>query len=246
MTDTTSASELTPARAPKSLPARIIGVLTSPRDTYAAVAAHPRWFGVMAFVVILGAAGLIVFMSSDVGKQAMLDQQVKMMESFGVKMTDTMYQQMEDRAKYAPYTSAAGQAIGLPLMALLIAGILIGVFNAIMGGNASFKQVYAIVAHSAVVLSLAQLFGLPLAYARETMSGATNLAVFLPFLDDSSFLAHFLGSIDLFYVWWMVSLSIGLGVLYKKRTGPIAITILVIYVGIALVIAAVRSALAGA
>ena len=34
-----------------------------------------------------------------------------------------------------------------------------------------------------------------------------------------------------FFIWWMVSLAIGLGVLYRKRTGPIATTLLAIYVG---------------
>ena len=119
-------------------------------------------------------------------------------------------------------------------------------FNALLGGDAKFKQVYAVVAHSGVVITLAQLFGLPLAYARETMSSTTNLAVFLPFLDEASFAARFLGSIDLFQIWWLVSVSIGFGVLYRKRTGPIATTMLIMYVAIALTIAAIKTALAGA
>jgi hypothetical protein len=146
--------------------------------------------------------------------------------------------------KYAPYTSVAGQAVLLPLAGLVFAGIALGIFNAVLGGNATFKQVYAIVAHSAVVLTVAQLFGLPLAYARGTMAGTTNLGVFVPFLDEG-FLSRFLGSIDLVYVWWMLSLSIGLGVLYRKRTGPIAVSIVAVYVVIALVVAAARSAVAG-
>jgi len=119
-------------------------------------------------------------------------------------------------------------------------------FNAFLGGDAKFKQVFAVVCHSGVVISLAQIFGLPLAYARGSLSSATNLAVFLPFLDESSFAARFLGAIDLFYIWWIVSLSIGLGVLYRKRTASIATTMLVVYAVIALLIAAIRTALSGA
>jgi hypothetical protein len=246
MTDTIPATDPTVTTAPKSLPARVFGILLAPRATYADVASRPRWFGVLALVVVIGAAGIYTFMSTDIGKQAALDQQVRMMESFGMKISDAVYQKIEEGVGRAAITGALGQAIGLPVMAVIISGILIGIFNAIMGGNAAFRQVFAIVSHSAVILSLAQLFGLPLAYARETMSGATNLAVFLPFLDDASFLARFLGSIDLFYIWWMVSLSIGLGVLYRRRTGPIAISMLVVYAGIALVVAAARTALSGA
>jgi hypothetical protein len=229
-----------------SLPARILGVLTSPRATYADVAARPRWVGVLLFVILVSGAATFAFLSTEVGKQALLEQQVRFMEGFGVKLNDAAYARMEAGLQRAPYTGALGQAISLTLIALIIAGIALGVFNAILGGDGKFKQVYAIVAHSGVVITLATLFGLPLAYARETMSSTTNLGVFVPFLDENSLPARFLGSIDLFQVWWIVSLSIGLGVLYRKRTGPIATTMIVIYVAIALIIAAIKSAIAGA
>jgi hypothetical protein len=231
---------------PRSLAARIVGVLTAPRATYADVAAHPRWLGVMAFVIIVGAGATFAFLSTEVGKQAMLDQQVRTMESFGVKLNDVAYQRMEQGVNTARYTGPIFQAIFLPLTALLVAGIAIAVFNAILGGNAAFKQVYAIVAHSAVIITLAGLFGLPLAYARETMSSSTSLAVFLPFLDENSFAARFLGAIDLFQIWWLVSLGIGLAVLYRKKTGPIAIGLLAVYVTIGLIVAGVKTALSGA
>jgi hypothetical protein len=231
---------------PKSLPARIIGILTAPRATYADVAARPRWLGVLVFVVLVGAGATFVFLSTEVGKQAMLDQQVRMMESFGVKLNDAMYQQMEQRLAIARYTGPIFQAIFLPLTGLLVAGIAFAVFNAILGGSATFKQVFAVVAHSAVVITLAGLFGLPLAYARETMSSSTSLAVFLPFLDENSFAARFLGAVDLFQIWWLMSLAIGLGVLYRRKTGPIAAGLIVVYVAIGLVIAAVKTAFSGA
>ncbi len=90
---------------------------------------------------------------------------------------------------------------------------------------------------------LQTLFAMPLDYMRETLSSPTNLGVFAPFLDEASFLARLLGSIDLFQIWWLVTLSIGLGVLYKRRTGPIAMSLLTVYAVIILAIAAVRSAL---
>jgi hypothetical protein len=242
----TMAPESAAVIRPQSLPARIVGVLTSPRATFADVAARPRWLGVLAFVVLVGAVATFVFLSTAVGKQAMFDQQVRMLESFGVKLNDAAYARMEAGLDRAPYTGAISQVVVLPLMGLVISGIAIGIFNAILGGNATFKQVFAVVAHSGVVITLAQLFGLPLGYARETISSTTNLAVFFPFLDDSSFAARFLGSIDLFQIWWIVILAIGLGVLYRKRTGPIATSMLIVYVSIGLVIATIKSALSGA
>lgn len=230
----------------KSLPARIVGVLFAPRATYADVAARPRWFGVLAFVVLVGAVGTYLFLSTEVGRNAMIDQQIETMRSFGVQMNDQAISRMEQGAERGKYVGPVFQAITFTVVGLIVAGIALAVFNAVMGGDASFKQVFAIVVHSGLVLTVSQLFGLPLAYARERMTSATNLAVFAPFLDESSFVARVLGSVDLFIIWWAISLAIGLGVLYKRRTTPIATTLIVIYVAIGVVIAAIKTAVSGA
>jgi hypothetical protein len=238
-------SSATPA--PQSLPARAIGVLTSPRATYAGVAAHPRWFGTLALIVLLSIACVSAFLSTDVGKDALLEQQARQAESFsGHPMTDAQYAQMEKMLPYSPYFAGGAQLVTLPLAALLIAAISFAVFTAMLGGDGTFKQTFAVVVHSGMVISLSQLFTTPLNYARETMSSATSLGVFAPFLDEGSFAARMLGSIDLFILWWAISLAIGLGVLYKKRTGPIATCLIVVYVAIGAIIAAYKSAVAGA
>jgi hypothetical protein len=63
----------------------------------------------------------------------------------------------------------------------------------------------------------------------------------MPMLPDDSFVTHLLGAIDLVWVWALINLSIGLAVLYKRKTGPLATSLLSIYGGIALLIAIVRS-----
>jgi len=237
--------EQTRATGSKSLPARIVGVLLAPRATYADIAARPRVVGALAFVLAVIVTATFVFLSTEVGQQASLDNQVRQMESFGRTVSDAQYQQMERMAPYARYFAAGFQLVLTPIMALIVAGVTFAIFNAVLGGDATFKQVYAVVVHSGVVLSVQTLFGLPLAYARETLSGTTNLAVFVPFLDENTFAVRLLGSIDLFLIWWIVSLAIGLGVLYRKRTGTIATTLLVIYVAIGLIIAAIKTAASG-
>ena len=97
-------------------------------------------------------------------------------------------------------------------------------------------------------MALQQLFMMPLNYVREHRCRvATSLAVFLPLLDETSFLARFLGSIDLFRIWWLVNLAIGLGVLYKRsERARSRRRCSALYVVIALVVAAVRRRSSGA
>jgi len=229
----------------RSLPARIAGVILSPRAAYAEVAARPRVFGALMFVLAVIVTATFAFLSTEVGQQASLDNQVRQMEAFGRTVNDAQYAQMERMAPYSRYFAAAVQLIVMPIMALVVAGLAFAVFNAALGGDATFKQAYAIVVHSGAILALQALFTLPLAYARESLAGSTNLAIFAPFLDENSFPARLLGSLDLFLIWWMVSLAIGLGVLYRRRTRPIATSLLVIYATIGLIVAAIKTVLSG-
>ena len=243
MTATIDVAHGTPA--PLSLASRFAGVLLSPRATYADVAARPRWGAMLAVILLLGSAASFAFFSTEAGQNALLDQQVASMESWGMTITDEMYSQMQQRMNVARFTGPLFQAISIMVMGAIIAGVLIAIFNAIMGGNATFKQVFAIVVHSAVVMTVSQFFFLPLAYARQSMSGATNLGVFFPFLEEGSFAAHLLGSIDLFVIWWLISLAIGLGVLYRRRTAPVANSLLGVYVAIGLIVAVAKTVLSG-
>jgi hypothetical protein len=230
---------------PKGLLARAVGVIISPRETYADIAAHPRVLGALALILLIVIGASTGFLMTEVGKNALFDQQLRTMESFGIRVNDQMYDRLEQQLQWAPYFSAF-TIVTFPVVWAVVSGIIMGVFSAVMGGDATFKQVYAIVVHSGFVMALQQLFAAPLNYARQSMSSPTNLAVFFPFLDESSFPALLLGGIDLFLIWLIINGAIGIGVLYKKRTAPIAITMLGIYVSLVFVVAGVRSALSGA
>ena len=244
MVDTLSSQ---PASVPaRGLAARVFGVLSSPRATYADVAAHPRWFGVLVVVLVATILPTAWFLSTEIGQRAVIDQQLQTVEAFGGTISDQQYQQMERMAPYSIYFAAVSQIVGLPLMTLIIAGVAFAIFNGALGADAAFRQVFAVVSFSAVVTGLRTLFSMPLNYATQSLSSPTTIAAVVPLFDDNTFGARLLGSIDLFLIWWVVNLAIGLAVLYKRRTAPIATTFLVLYGAIALTIAAVKSVLAGA
>ena len=226
------------APAPKSLVARFIGIITSPRATYEAVVAHQKWFGMLALVAV--GMGLLFggFMFTKTGQEAWLDAALN--GPFSRNVNEQQVQAMQRMAPFVGYFAVVQFLIVLPIVAVVISGILYAVFNAAMGGTATFKQVLAVVAHGGPIGILSALFTVPLNYSRGTMSSATNLGVFLPMLSEQSFAAHFLGMIDIFLVWQLVVISIGLAVLYRRRTQPIATALLVVYAIIALIIAVVR------
>jgi hypothetical protein len=235
-----------PTAAPKPLPARLIGVLTSPMATFQSIVPTPKWFGALAVTTLVVALFSALPMTTDAGRQATLDQQVQAMKSFGVEVTDQMYEQMERRAASLPYTTAASVIVISPIFALIVAGLLFAVFNAAMGGEASFKQVFSVIAHAGVISALGAVFSGAINYFRGATGSVANLGALLPMLPEKSFIGNLLGTIDVFLVWYVVVLAIGLAVLYRRRTQPIALALLGVYAVIALGIAMFKSRVGGA
>lgn len=228
-----------PAASPGlSLPARFWGILTSPKATFAGVVARPRWFGMMALVLIVTAVCTGGFLSTEVGQTAYMDQALERVQRSGAQMSEAQLAATEKMLPYMGVITAVSTLVMGPLMWLVMGGILFAVFNAALGGTSTFKQLFAVLVHSSAPTVLQQLFVTPLNYVRESMSSATNLAVFLPMLEEQSFPAKLLGMVDFFMIWWVVLLAIGLGVLFKRRTGPIATGLFVVYGIIAVVVAA--------
>jgi hypothetical protein len=243
MPETVTTSGSTPAS--KGLLARFIGVIASPRDTFEDVARAPRWFGMLALTI--GVIAILVggFLLTKVGQDAWLESTISSSASFGRQMSEQQIQGMERIAPYVGYFAGIQIAVFVIIFDLVIAGISFAVFNAALGGNASFKQVFSVVVHAGAIGLLGQLFAVPLNYMRGTMTSAANLGVLLPMLSDQSFIGHFASAIDLFIVWQVLVFAIGLGVLYKRRTAPIAYTLFGIYAVIALAIALIKMRMGG-
>jgi hypothetical protein len=246
----TIAPESPTTPSPKGLLTRFFGVLTSPRDTYADIARKPNWLGMFLLVAVIVGGLSSWFAATDVGRVATADQAVKSTQNIGFKLSPEQLDKIREGILNASAARLYAQTFGttlvaMPIVAAIVAGILIGIFNALMGGNASFKQVYAVVIYSQAISCLKVIFVTPLNYFRESLSNPATLAALFPMLDDSGLPSKLLGAIDFFTLWWMLSLSIGLGVLYKRPTKGIAISLISVYVVLAVVIITAISLITG-
>jgi hypothetical protein len=220
---------------------RFVGIITAPRATFESVVAHPKWLGMYVLTAAIMAFGAALPMTTEAGKQAAVDQQVTGMESFGMQVSDEVYEQMRQRTAFLPYQTAGSIIIFGIIMSLLMAAILWAVFNAAMGGEATYKKILAIVIHGSVISALGQLFTGPINYFRGAVTSATSLGAVLPMLDDQSFIGRLAGMLDIFIIWWLIVLAIGLAVLYRRKTQPIFITLFGVYAVIIVTIAAIMS-----
>jgi hypothetical protein len=83
-------------------------------------------------------------------------------------------------------------------------------------------QALAVVVHASAILAVRELVAAPINYARESLGGATSLSVIMPAFGESTFPARLFGAVDVFVVWWVLLVALGVSILYQTRTLPIA------------------------
>jgi hypothetical protein len=217
-----------------SLPQRVVGMIFSPRATFESVVAWPKWLDVLLLTIVVSTVAMAAFLWSPVGSQAFLDQMIAQAERSAQSGATERVQTMFPIIRMA---TVGAIPIVAPIFVAAIAGLLYGIFAAILGGGATYKQVFAVVTHAGVVSTLGQLVALLLNYLRGTMTRATTLGVFAPMLPEDSFVFKLLSMIDLVWIWYLVILSMGLAVLYRRKSSTIAVSFLTLYFVIAVIIA---------
>ena len=98
----------------------------------------------MLVTMVMSSAGYYVILSSQDMQDAIVDQQVRAMESGGNAVSDEQVANMERFIGYLPVGYAVGIFVLGPLFGAAIAGIVTGIFTTLMGGNGTFKQVFAV------------------------------------------------------------------------------------------------------
>ena len=87
--------------------------------------------------------------------------------------------------------------------------------------GAAFVTALAIVVHATVVLALQQMVATPLHYVYESLTSPTNVAGMLRVFDEGTWPARLFGTIDVFGLWWMWLLSVGLAAATGQDGAPI-------------------------
>ena len=95
----------------------------------------------------------------------------------------------------------------------------------------------AIVVHATTVLALQQVIAVPAQLIRESLASPTSLATLMPSVEDGTWLARLLGSIDIFGIWWIALIAIGLAAATGRSTVHWLVRLTAAYLAIAAIVA---------
>lgn len=196
---------------------RVVGVLLHPRLTMAAVVREPSFITVWALVLLVVAACGVSILSTAVGQQALIDERVRTTEMIGGHVDDAAYAELLARPPISAYLTSGGRSLMTPPATLIVALALMGL-AAMERASMRFVVALAIVVHATIVLALQQVIAVPAQLIRESLGSPTSLATVLPVVEDGTWLAGWFGAVDVFGIWWVVLLSIGLAAATGRST----------------------------
>jgi hypothetical protein len=183
--------------------------------------------------------------STEIGRQALVDERVRVVEAFGGTIADEDYAQLQAAPPWSVYVTSGGRLLLTPA-ATLTAALIVWAAARRDGAQARLAQGLAIAVHASVVLLLGQLVATPLHLVRESLTSPLNLAAVLPFMEEGSFQARFFGTLDLFALWWLSLLAIGLASLTRRSAWRYLKGLLMGAVGVAATVAVLIAVLGGA
>ncbi len=157
--------------APQSMGAfaRVIGALFSPRATFQDIARKPSWLLPLLIIIILSMSITAIF-GHRVGWGAFMEKQNAQSRSTQRRMAQMTPEQrqhmVEMQVKIAPIAGYAGAVIVFPLVAVVIAAIFMGIFNATSSASLDFTTSFGVVTHSYMPFAIPSLLGILILYLK--------------------------------------------------------------------------------
>jgi hypothetical protein len=181
-----------------------------------------------------------LLLGTDVGRQALVDERVRVVEVTGGTVTDAEYAALQANPPWLVYFTSGGRLLLAPPVTLMVAAGLWAVAR-VEGKRVAFRAALAVAVHATVVLVLGQIVAAPLNYVRESLTSPTNLAVLLPLMDADTPVSRFFGTLDVFVLWWAGLLAVGLSALtgrpVRRYAWPIGLAMVAFAATVALAIA---------
>jgi hypothetical protein len=140
-------------------------------------------------------------------------------------------------SKFAIPSAVIGAAVQTFAMLFVIAGIFHLLFR-MVGGKGSFRNARAVVGYGMIITTIGSLVKLPIMISKETMFVELGPTIFLPALEPSDKLYKFLFTgFDLFSIWWLVILIIGLAIGYRVSKSKAATVVVLAWLVMSALIA---------
>jgi hypothetical protein len=211
---------------------RLFGVIWEPRPVFQDLAARPRFWVPLILLTALSILYVFTF-SRVVGWETFMRQQFETNPRVQEMPPEQRQQAMEQGMKFGVAMGYAGSAVGFAVISLVIAGVMLGLFNALAGADLTFRKVFSLVCYAFVPSVIATILALVTMFLKNPEDFDLQNPLILnagAFLDKSStpgWLYSIATSLDLFNIWIILLLALGLAVAARKVAFSKSLTLVV-------------------
>ena len=205
-----------------SILSNVINAYTAPDKVFKAVKDF-NFKKALIPLLILAMVGVISFWAiQDLATEAGYDAAVERIESssrIADDQKEEIIAKMDERMSGPNYMGWIFSFLGNPIAVFFMALVALIVGNTFMGGSAKYGQLVNITAWAYMVAILEAIVKIPLMLSKWSLEVYTGLGV-LGIGEKGSFINSLFAGIDIFAIWRIVLIAIGMGIIYNKKTKP--------------------------
>lgn len=197
--------------------ARIVGVFWDPKPVFVDLAARPRWWTPLILATVVSLVFTAAF-SRRIGWDRFLEQEMRTNPRLEQLTPEQQQAIITQQARFVGIFSYAAATAGAAVSYLAVAAVLLGVFRLSGARELRYRQAFSITAYSFLPMVLASA----LAIVAMHLADPESFDVRNPLMLNAGWLARgegspawlraLGGSVDLFSIWVMLLLALGLSV----------------------------------
>jgi hypothetical protein len=205
---------------------KVLSIFFEPRKVFESLKIKPTWLVPFIIVILLGMVyyyyAYPIIMSEQVAK-------IQANEKIPEEQKQAIIERMGG-GEHPPVWQLGITPIGGLIYLVIASAVLFLVFNVLLGGDSTFRKVFSVYCYSALVGIPATIVKLPLTLVKKSTDVQTSLAILLSPDAKGSFLYNILSSFDIFVIWQVILISIGLAVVYKFTPKKSYTTVFVLWI----------------
>ena len=211
-----------------------INTFTDPIVSFQEIKKKNNWktsYMPLIVLMLLGAMGLLLL--KDLYYDVQLEQSVKWIENSSQIPDDqkedalkSIYESFENPKPFSMLIMWLTNIFAGPLRVIMMTLIVLMIIKVFFGLETNYLDLLPYVSYSYLVTVLETLIKVPLMLNKETIEVFTGLGLF-EIGDKGTFINNLFAGMDLFSVWRIILIGIGLSVYYKKSAKPFIIAIFI-------------------
>lgn len=205
---------------------KVINILFQPKRVFESLKIKPTWLVPFIIVSLLGMVfyyyAYPVIMSDQIAK-------IQANEKIPEEQKGAIIEKMGG-SEHPPVWQLGISPLGGLIYLAIASAVLFFVFNVLLGGDSTFTRVFSIYCYSALVGIPATIVKLPLTLAKKSTDVQTSLALFLSANAKETFLYKIFSGLDIFAIWQVILVSMGIAVMYKFTPKKSYTTVFILWI----------------